>query len=94
MTDERALISGLRTLKSVLQAFEFEIELERKPLHQLVEYFFPQLEGILASFTSESPNFIQIMILIGKIFFMTNQVSPVALTLCAGRCVLVLPDKA
>lgn len=69
-------MSGLRAFKAVLQAFEFEIHEERKPLHQLVEYFFPQLEGVLATLLAQSPNYIQIMILIGKIFFMTNQVSP------------------
>lgn len=46
--DERCLVSGLRTLKAVLQAFEFEIHEERKPLNQLVEFFFPILEGVLS----------------------------------------------
>jgi hypothetical protein len=46
--DERCLVSGLRTLKAVLQAFEFEIHEERKPLNQLVELFFPILEGVLS----------------------------------------------
>lgn len=70
------LVSGLRALKSVLQAFEFEIHEDRKPLNSLVEVFFPILEGILGStLLSQSENYISIMVLIGKIFFMANQVS-------------------
>jgi hypothetical protein len=60
----------------VLQAFEFEIYEDRKPLNALVENFFPMIEAILGStLLSQSDNYISIMILIGKIFFMSNQVS-------------------
>jgi len=47
--DERYQTSALRALKSIFQAFEFEIKAEREPLHHLIEVFFPILEGILAS---------------------------------------------
>lgn len=66
-------MSGLRALKSIFQAFELEINEERQPLHQLVNTFFPILEGMM---TSEaimgSPEF---MTLIAKIFYMSIQVS-------------------
>jgi len=42
--DERYQTSALRALKSIFQAFEFEIKEERLPLYQLVELFFPVLE--------------------------------------------------
>ena len=47
--DERYQMSGLRALKSIVQAFEFEIDNERKYLHELVEIFFPVLEGLLGN---------------------------------------------
>jgi hypothetical protein len=37
-------MSGLKALKSMLQAFEFEISSDRKPLNQIVETFFPVIE--------------------------------------------------
>ena len=74
--DERFKISGLRALKSIIQAFEFEINAERRPLNQIVELFFPVLEGILGETELQSSaNYIPIMILVCKIFYMTNQVS-------------------
>jgi len=59
----------------VLQAFEFEIHEDRKPLNTLVDNFFPMIESILGNtMLSQSENYISIMILIGKIFFMSNQI--------------------
>ena len=69
-------MSALRALKSICQAFEFEIDQERKPLHEIVQVFFPVLEGLLGSSeVMNSPNYVQMMILISKIFFICNQVS-------------------
>ena len=70
-------MSGLRALKSILSAFEFEIGVDRKPLEMLVEVFFPIIEqSILAnSQFVQSQNYITIMVLISKVFFMSNQVS-------------------
>ena len=45
--DEQLIVSGLRALKSVIQAFESAIEEERKPLDNLINSFFPVLEGLL-----------------------------------------------
>ena len=74
--EERYQISGLRALKSIFQAFEFEIKEERQPLNHLVEIFFPVLEHLLQNEALlNSPNYVPIMILIAKIFFMTVQVS-------------------
>jgi hypothetical protein len=39
------ILSGLRALRSIVQAFEFEIGEERKPLETLVEIFFPVIES-------------------------------------------------
>lgn len=59
-----------------MQAFEFEIHEDRKPLNHLVETFFPIFEGILGSeLLNSSPNVTSIMILIAKVFYMVNQVS-------------------
>lgn len=74
--DERFQTSALRALKSIFQAFEFEIKEERKPLNHLIEVFFPILEGLLGNEALQnSPNYIPMMILIAKIFFMSIQVS-------------------
>jgi hypothetical protein len=43
----RYKVSGLRALKSILQAFEFEINADRKPMNQIVEIFFPVIEQSL-----------------------------------------------
>jgi len=40
----RFKVSGLRALKSILQAFEFEINADRYPMNQIVEIFFPIIE--------------------------------------------------
>jgi len=45
--DLRYKVSGLRALKSILQAFEFEINADRKPMNQIVEIFFPVIEQSL-----------------------------------------------
>jgi len=45
--DLRFKVSGLRALKSILQAFEFEINADRKPMNQIVEIFFPVIEQSL-----------------------------------------------
>ena len=75
-SDERFQTSGLRALRSIFQAFEFEIKEDRIPLNQLIEVFFPILEGLLQSETLQnSPNYIPMMVLIAKIFFMSVQVS-------------------
>ena len=74
--DERYQTSALRALKSIFQAFEFEIKEERKPLYHLIEVFFPILEGIISSDAFvNSPNYISMTTLIVKIFFMSVQVS-------------------
>ena len=76
-TDVRYKISGLRALKSLIQAFEFEIDIKRKPLHHIVEIFFPIIESSLLADNSliQDPNYAQIILLICKIFFMCIQVS-------------------
>lgn len=44
------ILSGLRALRSIVCAFEFEISDDRKPLETLVEVFFPVIESqILAN---------------------------------------------
>jgi len=74
--DERYQMSGLRALKSIFQAFEFEINEERQPLHKLIDNFFPVLESLLQSDALQnSPNYVPLMIHIAKIFFMSVQVS-------------------
>lgn len=47
--NEPYIISGLRALKSILSAFEFEINQDRKPLDTLVEVFFPVIESSILS---------------------------------------------
>lgn len=70
------MTSALRALKSLFQAFEFEIKDEREPLHKLVEHFFPVIEQLIGTeAVTNSPNYIPIMILVSKIFFMSIQVS-------------------
>ena len=74
--DERIQTSGLRSLKSLIQAFESEIDETRKPLDGLVNTFFPILEQILGQdgFMNSS-NYVPMVTLMCKIFFMSNQVS-------------------
>jgi hypothetical protein len=74
--DERYQTSALRALKSIFSAFEFEIKAEREPLHQLIDVFFPVLEGLLGNEQLQnSTNYMPMMTLIAKIFFMSIQVS-------------------
>lgn len=76
-SDERYQTSALRALKSIFQAFEFEIEKEKRTvLNQLVDHFFPQLEQLMGqqSFQS-SANYTHMMTIIAKIFFISVQVS-------------------
>jgi hypothetical protein len=75
-SEEDIIISGLRALKEVLRAYEFEIDEERKPIYQIVDLFFPQLEKLIQYVTSgNSANQILLMHLISKIFFISNQVT-------------------
>jgi hypothetical protein len=54
--NEDLIISGLRSLKSVLKAYEFEIDEERKPLFTIVDKFLPMLESLTQYVTSgQSP---------------------------------------
>ena len=60
----------------MIQAFESAIDAERKPLDELVGTFFPVLETILGQDGfMNSPNYVPMVILICKIFYMSNQVS-------------------
>ena len=60
----------------MIQAFESAIDEERKPLDDLVAMFFPVLEQILGQDGfMNSPNYVPMVILICKIFYMSNQVS-------------------
>ena len=70
--DVRYKISGLRALKSLIQAFEFEIDQKRKPLNQIVDIFFPIIESHLLADNNlmQDANYSQIIVLICKIFFM------------------------
>ena len=72
--NEPYIISGLRAFKSIICAFEFEINQDRKPLETLVEVFFPVIEcSILANNSfMQSSNYVPTMVLISKIFFMCN----------------------
>ena len=54
---------------------EFELNEARKPLNSLIENFFPLLEQMLAKVSSESSNYIYIMVLICKNFYVANHVS-------------------
>ncbi len=59
-----------------MQANEYTIEEERGNINQLVEMFFPLLEGIMGDIAqTQSANQILIMHLISKIFFSANNVS-------------------
>jgi len=73
--EESYQISGLRGLKSLLGVFEFELNENRKPLNQLIEKFFPVLEDLMGRVSSNSPNYIYIMVLICKNFYIANHVS-------------------
>lgn len=42
--DNVYIVSGLRALKAIVSAFEFEINTDRKPLEEIVQVFFPVLE--------------------------------------------------
>lgn len=72
--NEPYIISGLRALKSIICAFEFEINQERRPLETLVEVFFPVIESAILANNSfmQSINYVPTMVLISKIFFMCN----------------------
>lgn len=70
--------SGLRALKSILDAFEFELTEERKPMALLVEKFFPIIEQSLIGTLLSDVQYTPQMILVCKIFFITISVSPAA----------------
>lgn len=55
--DEALIISGLRILKNFLQAFEFEVDEDRKPAYVVVDAFFPLIEKLVTYVLSgSSPN--------------------------------------
>ena len=70
--DEEAQLIGLRALKEIVRAFQFEVDEKRKILVCVAEHFFPTLEAMMQGIISrsDSPNQLQIMILISKIFYM------------------------
>jgi hypothetical protein len=41
------IVSGLRSLKAIVSAFEFEINADRKPLEEIAVVFFPTIESQL-----------------------------------------------
>lgn len=45
--DEAYIMSGLRSLKAIVSAFEFEINADRKPLEEIAVVFFPTIESQL-----------------------------------------------
>jgi len=56
-----------------MEAYEYEVEEERGPLNELVNYFFPVLEQHMQTIMSQnSPNQIQIMHLLSKIFWVAT----------------------
>jgi hypothetical protein len=78
MSNEALLISGLMSLKQVVQANEYMIDEERIHLNNLVEVFFPLLESVMGEMLSMNPppaNKTLIEHLISKIFFAANNVT-------------------
>ena len=74
--EEEVQLVGLRALKEVIRAFQLEVDEKRKILVAVAEHFFPTLETMMQGIISrsDSPNQLQIMILISKIFYMCNAV--------------------
>jgi hypothetical protein len=52
--NEGMLISGLLSLRQIFQANEYAIDEERSALNQLVEVFFPLLEGVMGDIAQSS----------------------------------------
>jgi hypothetical protein len=52
--NEGMLISGLLSLRQIFQANEYAIDEERGALNQLVEVFFPLLEGVMGDIAQSS----------------------------------------
>ncbi len=90
---ENIIISGLRALKELLRAYEFEIDEERKPIYQIVDLFFPVLEKLIQYVTTaNSPNQILLMHLISKIFFLSNQVTNLLIILQYNLQIVICPS--
>ena len=65
---------GLKTLKELVRALQHEIDNKRKTLIQIADHTYPLLENIMNATiqNSGSPNQFKIMILVSKIFYMSN----------------------
>ena len=65
---------GLRALKELVRALQHEIDQKRKILIQIAEQAYPMLESIMNETIQNngSPNQLKVMILVSKIFYMTN----------------------
>jgi hypothetical protein len=66
-------IVGLRALKELVRAFQYEVDQKRKHLIDIGHHFLPHLETMMsAQINSQGPNQFKMLILICKIFYMCN----------------------
>lgn len=68
-----AWIVGLRALREIVRGLQDELDESRKPLYALMDRFLPVLERILGAVAEQgSPTQLETMILVLKIFHLTN----------------------
>ena len=85
--DEANIILGLRCLKELVRAFQYEIGKEQKVLMEVCQQAYPQLENVMNFIVQNtgSPNQFKIMKLVAKIFYMSNHLKLQPLLMVNGR---------
>ena len=85
--DEAQIILGLRCLKELVRAFQYEIDGKQKFLTDICEQVYPSLENVMNFIVqnSGSPNQFLIMKIVAKIFYMTNHLKLQSLLMINGR---------
>lgn len=71
---EDVQIIGLRALKELVRAFQYEVDSKRKTLIEIGHTFLPHLQTMMVKYIEMgmSTNQLTILILISKIFYMCN----------------------
>jgi hypothetical protein len=70
----KKVYAGLQGLVSIVARYEYEMEEERNPLHELVTNVFPVLGSLVNNFLAnkENPDAQHLIHLIAKVFYKAN----------------------
>lgn len=74
MQDERAVYTGLMCLHALVGKYEYEMEEDREPLFQIIDFSFTKLGNLINTLVqhTESEIALNILYLICKVFYTSN----------------------